>query len=65
MKANVTLIEIQKKLFENSNVKVAASTNKFVPGSVKVYGVKMPFLNELAKEFKEVGFDLAEELWNT
>lgn len=34
-----------------------------VPGKQKVYGVKTPVLNELAKQFKEGSFDLAEELW--
>ncbi len=65
MKDNCELIEIQKRLRENSSEQVAASIRKFVPGSIKVYGNKIPFLNELAKEFKEAGFDLVEELWNT
>jgi hypothetical protein len=36
---------------------------KFVPGSEKIYGVRMPVLNELAKQFIIGGFDLVEELW--
>jgi 3-methyladenine DNA glycosylase AlkD len=36
-----------------------------VPGRQKIYGVKTPVLNELAKKYKEGAFDLAEELWNS
>lgn len=39
------------------------STLKFVPGAAKVYGIKMPVLNDLAKRYKEVGFDIVELLW--
>ena len=31
-----------------------------VPGKQKIYGVKTPVLNELAKKYKEGSFDLAE-----
>ncbi len=34
-----------------------------VPGTQKIYGVKTPALNALAKQYKEYGFDLAEVLW--
>jgi 3-methyladenine DNA glycosylase AlkD len=37
---------------------------KMVPGQQKIYGVKTPELNALAKQYKEYGFDLAEALWN-
>jgi len=36
-----------------------------VPGKQKMYGVKTPVLNELAKKYKEGSFELAEELWNS
>lgn len=36
-----------------------------VPGQQKVYGVKTPVMNELAKQFKQGSFDLAEELWTS
>ena len=36
-----------------------------VPGKQKIYGVKTPVLNELAKKYKEGSFDLAKELWNS
>lgn len=42
-----------------------ASIQKFVPGSQKVYGVKMPHINELGKELKEGGFLLINELWES
>jgi 3-methyladenine DNA glycosylase AlkD len=57
------LLEIQEKLKENSNEKVADSTRKFVPGAVKVYGVSMPVLNILAKEYKKGEFELVVALW--
>jgi len=38
---------------------------KMVPGKQKIYGVKTPALNDLAKKFKEGSFDLAEELWDS
>lgn len=39
--------------------------SKMVPGKQKIYGVKTPELNELAKQYKEHGFELAEMLWNS
>jgi hypothetical protein len=38
------------------------SNRKIVPGIEKKYGVYNPLLNELAKQFKDGGFELAEEL---
>ncbi len=55
--------QIQKELAANASADFIASVNKFVPGSQKVYGVKMPVLNELAKKYKDSGFDLVEQLW--
>jgi 3-methyladenine DNA glycosylase AlkD len=57
------LIEIQKILKAKSNEKVKKSFEKFIPSNQKVYGVKVPQLNELAKRFKGGGFELVEELW--
>ena len=54
---------IQSELKKLSNEKMRASFRKFVPGSQNVYGVKMPFVNELAKKYKEGGFELVQELW--
>src|SRR6266487_4653135 len=58
------LKEIQKVLRQNANKDALAAQQRFVPGIEKVYGVYMPVLNELAKQFKEDGFDLVTELWN-
>ena len=54
---------IQKVLKENSSREARASHQKFVPGNEKVYGVRMPFINELAARYKNGGFELVEELW--
>ncbi len=59
------LEQIQKELAANASADFIASVNKFVPGSQKVYGVKMPVLNELAKKYKDSGFDLVEQLWQS
>ncbi len=56
-------IAIQKLLLANSSPEAKASHQKFVPGKEKVYGVRMPFLNELATQYKSGGFDLINELW--
>lgn len=55
---------IQKILLSYADKTVQEATLKFVPGSNKIYGVRNPVLNELAKQYKDGGFDLAEELWN-
>lgn len=57
------LKEIQNLLTQNATVAAKASHQKFVPGNERIYGVRMPFLNELAIKYKGGGFDLAEELW--
>lgn len=57
------LKEIQKLLVQNATTETKASHQKFVPGKEKIYGVKMPLLNELAGKYKTGGFDLIEALW--
>jgi 3-methyladenine DNA glycosylase AlkD len=57
------LKEIQKILIANSSPAAKAAHQKFVPGKEKIYGVRMPFLNELAARYKSGGFDLIESLW--
>ena len=57
------LKEIQKILKEKAIPEAKASHQKFVPGNEKIYGVRMPFLNELAGKFKNGGFELVEDLW--
>lgn len=57
------LKEIQKTLMASSSPEARASHQKFVPGKEKIYGVRMPFINVLAAQYKNGGFELAEELW--
>jgi 3-methyladenine DNA glycosylase AlkD len=56
---------IQKNLQQQSNKAALEAQQKFVPGSKKVYGVRNPVLNDLAKQFREGGFDLVKELWTS
>jgi 3-methyladenine DNA glycosylase AlkD len=58
------LKQIQKILKENSSPEGKAAQEKFVPGLQNAYGTRMPVINELAKQFKDGGFNLVEELWN-
>jgi 3-methyladenine DNA glycosylase AlkD len=56
---------IQKILTDKSNKATLAALENFVPGvTTKTYGVRMPELNELAKQFRAGGFDLVKELWD-
>ena len=56
---------IQKILTAKSNKAALAAKENFVPGiTTRTYGVRMPVLNELAKEFKASGFELVKELWD-
>src|SRR5215813_14720013 len=57
--------EIQKILREKSDRSSIDFFQMMVPGKQKIYGVKTPVLNELAKKYKAGSFDLAEELWNS
>jgi 3-methyladenine DNA glycosylase AlkD len=58
------LKQIQQFLKTNATADALAATKKFVPGSTKVYGLRMPQLNDLAKKYKAGGFTLIKELWN-
>lgn len=57
------LFTIRKILIANSSPEAKAAHQKFVPGKEKIYGVRMPFINELATQYKTGGFELIEELW--
>jgi 3-methyladenine DNA glycosylase AlkD len=57
--------EIQTALINASEKSAAEFFKKIVPGKQKIYGVKTPVLNQLAKKYKEGSFALAEELWNS
>ena len=59
------LEEIQKVLMAASGGGNAEFFRKMVPGQQKIYGVKTPVLNEIAKKYKENPFDLVEELWDS
>jgi len=57
------LKDIQQILKAKAIPEAKAAHKKFVPGNERVYGVRTPVLNELAKQFKAGGFDLVKELW--
>lgn len=59
------LKQIQKELKANSSPEAREAAMKFVPGSKKVYGIRAPLLNEMAKKYKEGGFELVKELWKS
>ncbi len=59
------LTAIQKSLKANSHRGALAAQSTFVPGVKKVYGVYTPVLNDLAKKYKEYGFELVKELWDS
>jgi len=59
------LKQIQKELKEHSTPEAKAAAMKFVPNAEKVYGIRTPVLNLLAKKYKEGGFDLAKDLWSS
>ena len=59
------LKRIQKELQEHSTPEAKAAALKFVPNAEKVYGIRTPLLNVMAKKYKEGGFDLVKELWNS
>lgn len=56
--------EIQHTLREKGNAEAISFFSKMVPGKQKIYGVKTPELNTLAKQYKNEGFELAEALWD-
>jgi len=59
------LKRIQKELQEHSTPEAKAAALKFVPNAEKVYGIRTPLLNVMAKKYKEGRFDLVKELWNS
>jgi 3-methyladenine DNA glycosylase AlkD len=58
------LKQIQKELTARSTSEAKAAALKFVPGATKLYGIRTPVLNEMAKKYKEGGFELVKELWS-
>ena len=59
------LKEIRKVLIQNAKAGDKDFFSKMVPGEQKIYGVKTPVLNELAKKYKAGSFDLATLLWQS
>jgi 3-methyladenine DNA glycosylase AlkD len=59
------LKQIQKELEAAATPEAKAAALKFVPGATKVYGIRTPVLNEMAKKYKAGGFDLITELWQS
>jgi 3-methyladenine DNA glycosylase AlkD len=59
------LKDIQEILKANAQPAALAAHKKFVPGADKLYGVRMPVLNLLSKQFKEGGFELVQALWKS
>jgi len=59
------LKQVQKELKEHSTPEAKAAAMKFVPNAEKVYGIRTPVLNLLAKKYKEGGFELVKELWHS
>ena len=59
------LKQVQKELQANSTPDAKAAALKFVPNAEKIYGIRNPVLNLFAKKYKEGGFELVKELWNS
>ena len=59
------LKQVQKELKEQATPEAKAAALKFVPNAEKVYGIRTPVLNVMAKKYKEGGFDLVNELWSS
>lgn len=62
---SILLKKTQEELKKYSTPEAKAATLKFVPNAKKVYGIRTPVLNELAKKYKEGGFELVDELWKS
>jgi 3-methyladenine DNA glycosylase AlkD len=61
----ILLKQIQQDLKHHAKPEAKAAALKFVPGVTKIYGIRTPILNELSKKYKEGGFELVRELWNS
>ena len=59
------LSSIKQALAAQSDEKAKGAVRKFIPTSQQVYGVRLPRLNQIAKEHREGGFELAEALWKS
>ncbi len=59
------ITQIKKILHDNIDPEYKCFLADMVPTSQKVYGVRMPVINELIKEFKDGGIELVEKLWKS
>ena len=59
------ILEIRKILKRKASRKAKESFQKFIPSAQKVYGVRVPVLNKIAKNIKDADFDLIEKLWKS
>lgn len=57
------LSDIQQTLLDNAEPAFAEKMKVVAPGAKRIYGVRMPVLNEIAKVAKDGGFELIEQLW--
>jgi len=57
--------EIRARLRQNANEKSKKNIQKFISSSEKTYGVKVPVLNNLVKEYKSGGFPIVKNLWRS
>jgi 3-methyladenine DNA glycosylase AlkD len=58
------LRKIRSILKGRAHPNAKAAFQKLVPTSQNVYGVRMPVLNELARQYMAGGFELVEGLWS-
>lgn len=56
---------IKQALAAQSDEKAKGAVRKFIPTSQHVYGVRLPLLNQIVKQHREGGFELAEVLWKS
>lgn len=63
MNISQRLSSIKQALVANSDEKAKSAFQKFIPTAQHVYGVRVPLLNQLAKEHRDGGFELVEALW--
>ena len=59
------LKQVQKELQDNSTPEARSAALRFVPDAQRVYGIRTPVLNVLAKKYKEGGFKLVNGLWKS
>lgn len=58
------LSDIQQTLLDNAEPEFAEKMKTVALGAKRIYGVRMPVLNEIAKTAKQGGFELVQQLWD-